>query len=108
MKVIKILILMQTINKNFKDGAVLKKMNLFKNRFLQIIRNCQIKWESIQIKFIHCLRLAGFKRICPRNLSLFQRLRSAQMNLEILIPIPKYQKNQSRLRILNLRIQTQF
>ena len=108
MKVIKILILMQTINKNFKDGAVLKKMNLFKNRFLQIIRNCQIKWESIQIKFIHCLRLAGFKRICPRNLSLFQRLRSVQMNLEILIPIPKYQKNQSRLRILNLRIQTRF
>ena len=47
---------MQTINKNFKDGAVLKKMNLFRNRFLQIIRNCQIKWESIQIKFIHCLR----------------------------------------------------
>ena len=42
MKAIKILILMRIINKNFKDGIVLKKMNLFWNRIQQIIRTFKI------------------------------------------------------------------
>ena len=39
MKVIKILISMLTINKNFKDGTVSKRMNLFRDRYPQITRN---------------------------------------------------------------------